>query len=186
MTGTPRLKRTTAILRMRYERRGRPIRKRIRKMKRILSVCLILLMFSGCSLFRRVQYVPVETKVDSVYVEKIVERVDTLRIPLPPETVYVEVADTVSHLETSVAESWARVDTLGRLLHSLSNKKVSLEKEVVYRDRVVEKKVEVSKDVPVPVEVQVKYIPKYYLWIHRLFWVFVIFSIGLIYIRLKT
>ena len=154
-------------------------------MKRILSICLILLLFSGCSLLRKVMYVPIETRVDSVYVEKIVERVDTLRIPLPPETVYVEVADTVSHLETSVAESWARVDTLGRLLHSLSNKKVSLEKEVVYRDRVVEKKVEVSKDVPVEVEVPVKYIPKYYLWIHWLFWIFVIFGIGLIYVKLK-
>lgn len=130
-------------------------------------------------------YVPVETRVDSVYIERVIERVDTLRIPLPPETVYVEVSDTVSHLETSVAESWARVDTLGRLLHILSNKKVSLEKEVVYRDRVVEKKVEVSKDVPVEVEVPVKYIPKYYLWIHWLFWIFVIFGIGLIYVRLK-
>ena len=35
------------------------------------------MLFSGCGLLRP-RYVPVETRVDSVYVERLVERVDTL------------------------------------------------------------------------------------------------------------
>ena len=112
----------------------------------ILVTGLILMLFSGCGLLRP-RYVPVETRVDSVYVERLVERVDTLRIPVPVETV-MEVSDTSSHLETSVAESWASVDSFGRLYHKLANKDVSLEKEVVYQDREIEKRVEVEKEVP--------------------------------------
>ena len=138
-------------------------------MKRLLIVTgLILMLFSGCGLLRP-RYVPVETRTDSVYVERLVERVDTLSIPVPVETV-MEVSDTSSHLETSVAESWASVDSFGRLYHKLANKDVSLEKEVVYQDRVIEKKVEVEKEVQVEVEVPVKYVPGYYRWMERLFY----------------
>ena len=69
-----------------------------------------------------------------------------------------------------MAESWASVDSFGRLYHKLANKDVSLEKEVVYQDRVIEKRVEVEKEVPVEVEVPVKYVPGYYRWMERLFY----------------
>lgn len=137
-------------------------------MKKILLVLLLFLTVS-CGICHKVKYVPTETKRDSVYIEKIVERVDTLKIDIPGEKVYVIQQDS-SHIETTVAISDAKIDEKGFLHHSLVNKDVSLEKEIVYKDRIIEKKVEVEKEVPVEVEVPVKYVPGYYKWINIIFW----------------
>lgn len=153
--------------------------------RRLFILVLTAFILVGCGICGKVKYVPVETKRDSVIVERVIERVDTVKFDIPGETVYVEVQDTSSYLETGVAESWARIDG-GRLIHKLSNKKVSLEKEVVYLDKIVEKKVEVEKEVPVEVEVPVKYVPGYYKWINILFWVFVIFIVFKVYFRFKS
>ena len=126
-----------------------------------------------------------ETRVDSVVVERFIPRIDTLRIDVPGETVYV-VRDTSSHIETGVAESWAEVDAFGRLHHKLSNKKVSLEKEVVYLDREVEKKVEVEKEVPVEVEKIVEVVPAYYRRVSFLFWLGVIGFVIFIVVRIRS
>ena len=150
-------------------------------MKRLILFLLMFFMVS-CGVCRR-QYIPVQTKVDSVVVERVIERKDTVRIPIPGESVYVIRRDS-SHLESTVAISDAVIDTLGFLHHSLENKDVELKKEIVYKDRVIEKKVEVEKEVPVEVEVPVKYIPDYYKWINIIFWcmvgvviIFVIFKV---------
>ena len=147
----------------------------------ILFIVMFLMM--GCSICHRVQYVPVESKVDSVIIEKIVERVDSVYFPVPSESSEV-VREDSSHLETSVAISDAKIDSNGVLHHTLKNKDTSLKKEIVYRDKIIEKKVEVEKEVPVEVEVPVKYVPDYYKWIHILFWcmagtgiIFVIFKL---------
>ena len=146
----------------------------------ILFIVMFLMM--GCSICHRVQYVPVATKTDSVIIEKIVERVDSVYFPVPSESSEV-VREDSSHLETSVAISDAKIDSNGVLHHTLKNKDTSLKKEIVYRDKIIEKKVEVEKEVPVEVEVPVKYVPDYYKWIHILFWcmagtgiIFVIFK----------
>ena len=146
----------------------------------ILFIVMFLMM--GCSICHRVQYVPVETKIDSVIVEKIVERVDSVEVPVPGESVEVFREDS-SHLETSVAISDAKIDSNGVLHHTLKNKNTNLKKEIVYKDKIIEKKVEVEKEVPVEVEVPVKYVPDYYKWINILFWcmagtgfIFVIFK----------
>ena len=147
----------------------------------ILFIVMFLMM--GCSICHRVQYVPVETKTDSVIIEKIVERVDSVYIPVPSESSEV-VREDSSHLETSVAISDAKIDSNGVLHHTLKNKNTNLKKEIVYRDKIIEKKVEVEKEVPVEVEVPVKYVPDYYKWINILFWcmagtgiIFVIFKL---------
>ena len=146
----------------------------------ILFIVMFLMM--GCSICHRVQYVPVESRVDSVIIEKIVERVDSVYFPVPSESSEV-VREDSSHLETSVAISDAKIDSNGVLHHTLKNKDTSLKKEIVYKDKIIEKKVEVEKEVPVEVEVPVKYVPDYYKWIHILFWcmagtgiIFVIFK----------
>ena len=146
----------------------------------ILFIVMFLMM--GCSICHRVQYVPVETKIDSVIIEKIVERVDSVEVPVPGESVEVFRQDS-SHLETSVAISDAKIDSNGVLHHTLKNKNTNLKKEIVYKDKIIEKKVEVEKEVPVEVEVPVKYVPDYYKWINILFWcmagtgfIFVIFK----------
>lgn len=150
-------------------------------MKRFI-LFLVMFMMVGCGICNRVQYVPVETKKDSVVIEKVVERTDTVEIEVPGESVYVIKQDS-SHLETAVAISDAKIDSTGMLHHSLTNKDVNLKKEIVYKDKIIEKRVEVEKEVPVEVEVPVKYVPDYYKWINILFWCFV--GTGLIFVIFK-
>ena len=148
-------------------------------MRKILLFLLMVIMVS-CGVGRRYTQVPV--KVDSVYIERVVERIDTVCIKIPGEKIYVIRQDS-SHLETAVAISDAKIDSTGMLHHSLTNKDVELKKEIVYKDRVIEKRVEVEKKVPVEVEVQVKYIPDYYKWINIIFWCLV--GTGLIFVIFK-
>ena len=150
-------------------------------MKRFI-LFLVMFMMVGCGICKRVQYVPVETKKDSVVIEKVVERTDTVEIEVPGESVYVIRQDS-SYLETAVAISDAKIDSTGMLHHSLTNKDVNLKKEIVYKDKIIEKRVEVEKEVPVEVEVPVKYVPDYYKWINILFWCMV--GTGLIFVIFK-
>lgn len=151
-------------------------------MKKVLLFLLMFFMVS-CGVCKRVQYVPVETKRDSIYIEKVVERIDTVNIEVPGEKVYVVAVDS-SHLETTVAISDAKIDSIGILHHSLENKDVELKKEIVYIDRIIEKKVEVEKEVPVEVMVPVKYVPDYYKWINILFWCMI--GTGLIFVIFRV
>ena len=151
-------------------------------MKRFI-LFLVMFLVMGCGICQRVQYVPVETKIDSIVVEKIVERTDTVEIEVPGERVYVVAVDS-SHLETAVATSDAKIDSTGMLHHSLENKDVNLKKEIVYKDKIIEKRVEVEKEVPVEVKVPVKYVPDYYKRIHILFWCLV--GTGLIFVIFRV
>ena len=149
-------------------------------MKRFI-LFLVMFLMMGCGICKR-QYIPVENKVDSIYIEKVVERIDTVNIEVPGESVYVIAVDS-SHLETTVAVSDAKIDSTGILHHSLTNKNVELKKEIVYKDRIIEKRVEVEKEVPVEVKVPVRYVPNYYKWINILFWCLV--GTGLIFVIFK-
>ena len=148
-------------------------------MKRFI-LFLVMFLVMGCGICKKVQYVPVETKTDSVYVEKLVK--DTVSIEIPGETVYA-VAQDSSHLETKWSVSDAKIDSTGRLHHSLTNKDIKIEKEIVYKE--IEKRVEVEKEVPVEVEVPVRYVPGYYKWINGLFWGLIIFILVILYFKFK-
>ena len=150
-------------------------------MKRFI-LFLVMFLVMGCGICKKMQYVPVETSKDSVVIEKVVERIDTVEIEVPGERVYVIKQDS-SHLETAVATSDAKIDSTGMLHHSLTNKDVNLKKEIVYKDKIIEKRVEVEKEVPVEVEVPVKYVPDYYKWINIIFWCIV--GTGLIFVIFK-
>lgn len=149
-------------------------------MRKILLFLLMVIMVS-CGVCRR-QHIQVPVKVDSVYIERVVERIDTVCIKIPGEKIYVIRQDS-SHLETAVATSDAKIDSTGILHHSLENKDVELKKEIVYKDKIIEKRVEVEKKIPVEVEVPVKYIPDYYKWINILFWCLV--GTGIIFVIFK-
>ena len=151
-------------------------------MKRFI-LFLVMFLVMGCGICKRVQYVPVETSKDSVVIEKVVERIDTVSIEVPGEKVYVIKQDS-SHLETAVATSDAKIDSTGMLHHSLTNKDVNLKKEIVYKDKIIEKRVEVEKEVPVEVPVPVRYVPDYYKWINIIFWCIV--GTGLIFVIFKV
>ena len=148
-------------------------------MKRFI-LFLVMFLVVGCGICRKVQYVPVETSKDSIVVETLVR--DTVSIEIPGETVYV-VAQDSSHLETKWSVSDAKIDSVGRLHHSLINKDIKIDKEIVYKE--IEKRVEVEKEVPVEVEVPVRYVPGYYKWINIIFWClvgsFVIFIVLKVY-----
>ena len=152
-------------------------------MRRFIFVLMMFLVV-GCGICKKVQYVPIESKVDSVYVEKLVK--DTVSVEIPGETIYV-VAQDSSHLETKYSISEAKIDSTGRLHHRLTNKDIKIEKEIVYKE--VEKRVEVEKEVPVEVEVPVKYVPDYYKWCSRIMWglvgLFVIFIVLKVYFKFK-
>lgn len=152
-------------------------------MKRFI-LFLVMFLVMGCGICKKVQYVPVETKTDSVYVEKLVK--DTVSIEIPGDTVRV-VAQDSSYLETKYSVSEAMIDSVGRLHHSLINKDIKIDKEIVYKE--IEKRVEVEKEVPVEVEVPVKYVPDYYKWINGIFWgligLFVIFIVLKVYFKFK-
>ena len=119
-------------------------------MKRFLPLLLLL----GVSACGTVRTLPVQ---DSTRVEVRVEReivVDTAWVELPVIVEKVVTLDTASVLENKYAKSEAVVSR-GRLSHLLATKAVrepvKVEKEIVYRDsvvfrdRVVENKVEVEK-----------------------------------------
>ena len=79
-------------------------------MKRFILL-LVMFLVMGCGICKK-QYIPVESKIDSIYIEKVVERTDTVNIEVPGEKVYVIAADS-SHLETTVAISDAKIDSTG-------------------------------------------------------------------------
>lgn len=147
-------------------------------MKLNLISLIPLLIFNGCI----TKYVPVETKSETqtVYRDSVILRTDTVFIEVPIESHSRATRDTVSHLETSVAISDASVSE-GVLSHFLANKEVSLEKEIVYQDRIItrDSTVYISKEVPVEVEKVKKVIPKW-CWILLL-----INSLGVLGVVLK-
>ena len=87
-------------------------------------------------------------------------------------------------METSVAESDAEIDSLGLLHHTLVNKKDSISTKIQYIDKIVYRDSIETKEVPVEVPVPVRYIPKFYQFTFILFWIFVLFIVVKLLIKL--
>lgn len=117
-------------------------------------VLFMVLVFSACRPSREAA-APVYAR-DSVRTVVRYERVevpDTVLVEIPPQAAERLTADSVSWLENGFAVSVARVDSVGRLFHSLRTKEggvpVPSRREVVRRDSVVF--VDRAAEVPVPV-----------------------------------
>ena len=153
----------------------------MRRILMILFIGLILLLSNGCGCLRKTVYVEVPVKSDSVYIERFVR--DTVTVTIPGDSIAVVAVDS-SHLENRYSISDAVVDSTGRLHHSLINKSIKVEKEIVYKEieKTVEKEVPVIKEVTKEIEV----IPGYYRWCSRIIWIllglFVIFIVIRIYL----
>ena len=106
---------------------------------------------------------------DSLYVHT-----EFVNIPIPVENHSIVTPAKKSHLETSIAESDAEIDTLGMLHHTLTNKKDSIKTKIQYVDRISYRDSIVIKEVPVEVEKPVRYIPKFYKFTFICFWVFIL------------
>ncbi len=122
-------------------------------MRRIPSLLTVLALLS-CS--PRIVTVAVHDTLTITTTEVLRDTVVTLR--LPEQTAARETRDTLSHLETAYAASDAAVSG-GVLRHSLRNKPTPLKEKIVYKDRTVTEYK--AKEVPVPVEVPVRHIPKW-------------------------
>lgn len=136
-------------------------------MNKYTSAILAILLIQACSVIRPV---PVETNTVVERRDSIIYKTDTLRIEVPHEVVKEVVPDVDSlFMETSVAWSRSWLDQQTKTLRGeMRNKKTSLSKEQIvgkevihYRDSIV------YKEVPVEVEKEVKYVPRFYKWLLR-------------------
>lgn len=113
-------------------------------------VCIILLMSTICSC-RSVKYVPVESSVDSIVVEKLVE------VQLPPDSATIRallecdengkvVLSWLDIANSKNAQTQLTIDSLGNLLA-----KMRTQPDTIYKPS---KEVTVTKDVKVPYPVE--------------------------------
>lgn len=138
-------------------------------------ICLILAFFwliSGCSSPRYIS----SSNMRIIAKDSLVINTRLVSVALPLESHSI-ITKSKSHLETSLAESDAEIDSLGLLHHTLVNKKDSISTKIQYVDKIVYRDSTETKEVPVPVKVKVPYIPKFYKFTFILFWIFVLFIV---------
>ena len=149
---------------------------------KIFSLCLLLAFYgliSGCSSPRYIS----SSNMRIVSKDSLIVRTELVSIALPLESHSI-ITKSKSHLETSVAESDAEIDSLGLLHHTLVNKKDTLKSKIQYIDKIVYRDSVEVREVPVEVEVKVPYIPKFYQFTFMLFWIFVLFIVAKLLIKL--
>lgn len=160
-------------------------------MKKILIVLLALSLLTGCRTTKQslssVPMAPVIINhVDSVRTELIeTVRIDTVtvEVAVPMESVSQVVRTDSSHVETSLAESYAWICEDGSLGHTISNKPQKLKGEalVPVKDTQTNKEVEKIREVPVGYPEPVYVEKKLTLWQEvriKSFW----YLIGIIFV----
>lgn len=138
-------------------------------------LCLIWVFYgllTGCS---TPKYLP-SSNIRIVSKDSLVIHTELISVALPLESHSI-ITKKKSHLETSVAESDAEIDSLGLLHHTLVNKKDSLKREIQYVDKIVFKDSIITKEVPIEVDKPIPYIPKFHQFTFVLFWIFVLFIV---------
>ena len=146
-------------------------------------MCLILAFFgliSGCSSPR---YIPSSSNIRIIAKDSVFVHTELVGAAIPLESHSI-ITKKKSHLETSVAESDASIDSLGLLHHTLTNKKDSIKTKIQYIDKIVYRDSIEIKEVPFEVEKPVPYIPKFYQFTFAFFWIFVLFIVIRLLIKL--
>ena len=149
---------------------------------KIFLLCLILAFYgliSGCSSPRYIS----SSNTRIVSKDSLVIHTELISVALPLESHSI-ITKKKSHLETSVATSDAEIDSLGLLHHTLVNKKDSIKTKIQYIDKIVYRDSIITKEVPVEIKVPVRYIPKFYQFTFILFWIFVLFIVVKLLIKL--
>ena len=132
---------------------------------------------TGCS---TPKYLP-SSNIKIIAKDSLVINTKLVSIAIPNESHSI-ITKSKSHLETSVAESDAEIDSLGMLHHTLTNKKDSLKTKIQYVDKIIYRdSIEVQE---VPVEVKVPYVPKFYKFTFAFFGIFVLLVIVKLLIKL--
>ena len=149
---------------------------------KIFSLCLILAFYgllTGCSTQK---YLP-SSNIKIVSKDSLVVQTKLVSVAIPNESHSI-ITKSKSHLETSVATSDAEIDSLGMLRHTLVNKKDSIKTKIQYIDRISYRDSIQTKEVPVEVPIPVRYIPKFHQFTFVLFWIFVLFIVVKLLIKL--
>lgn len=136
-------------------------------------------LISGCS---TPKYLP-SSNIRIIAKDSLVVHTELASVAIPNESHSI-ITKKKSHLETSVAESDASIDSLGMLHHTLVNKKDSISTKIQYVDKIVYRDSIETKEVPVEVKVPVRYIPKFHQFTFILFWIFVLFIVIKLLIKL--
>lgn len=129
-------------------------------------------LISGCSSPRYIS----SSNIKIVSKDSLVIHTELVSIAIPNESHSI-ITKSKSHLETSVATSDAEIDSLGLLHHTLVNKKDSIKTKIQYVDKIVYRDSIEVREVPVPVDKPVPYVPKFYQFTFILFWIFVLFIV---------
>ena len=137
-------------------------------------------LISGCSSPR---YIPA-SNIKIVSKDSLIVRTELVSAAIPLESHTIVTPTKKSHLETSVATSDASIDSLGMLHHTLANKKDSIKTKIQYIDKIVYRDSIDVREVPVEVEKPVPYVPKFYQFTFVLFWIFVLFIVVKLLIKL--
>lgn len=149
---------------------------------KIFSICLILAFYGlliGCSTPKLLP----STNVKIIAKDSLVVQTKLISVALPLESHSI-ITKKKSHLETSLAESDAEIDSLGLLHHTLVNKKDTLKTKIQYVDKIIYRDSVDVREVPVEVPVPVRYIPKFYQFTFAFFVIFVLFIIVRLLIKL--
>lgn len=150
---------------------------------KIFLICLILAFYgflTGCS---TPKYLP-SSNIKIVSKDSLVIHTELVSVALPLESHTIVTPTKKSHLETSVAESDAEIDSIGMLHHTLVNKKDSIKTKIQYIDKIVYRDSVEVREVPVEVKVPVRYVPKFHQFTFILFWIFVLLVIVKLLIKL--
>lgn len=145
-----------------------------------LLIILALLIFCSCTAKRVVQKESLSQMVRIDYKETI--HIEPFPVKLPQESKEIIVKDTVSHLETSVAESDARILPDGSLYHSLKNKDTSGTVNVPVKEKIItmDSIVYQTKEIPYPVEKELNWWQKFRMQIGG-YAFFALLGIGIFY-----
>ena len=136
-------------------------------------------LISGCSSPRYIS----SSNMRIVSKDSLIIHTELVSAALPLESHSI-ITKSKSHLETSVAESDAEIDSLGMLHHTLVNKKDSIKTKIQYVDKISYRDSIQTKEVPVEKPVPVPYIPKFYQFTFILFWIFILFIVVKLLIKL--
>ena len=127
---------------------------------------------TGCSTQK---YLP-SSNIKIVSKDSLIIHTELVSVAIPNESHSI-ITKSKSHLETSVAESDAEIDSLGLLHHTLVNKKDSIKTKIQYVDKIIYRDSIEVQEVPVEVKVPVPYIPKFHQFTFIFFLGFVLFII---------
>ena len=149
---------------------------------KIFLIVIVLAFYGlliGCS---TPKYLP-SSNIKIIAKDSLFVQTKLISVALPLESHSI-ITKKKSHLETSVATSDAEIDSLGLLHHTLVNKKDSIRTKIQYVDKIVYRDSITTKEVPVEVKVPVRYVPKFYQFTFILFWIFILFIVVKLLLKL--